>query len=253
MCARLYADPEEAELGPAQGRSRPPDDRDRGHRVHPRHRPQPAGALGRADPRRPRQGPAGRPLPHHPRHARHRRHEEPQEGALEVRRQAGKGQGGSLEMPRRNRPVKRVVAPDPLYQSEAIAKFVNVVMNRGKRSTAEKVVYDALSRASKQAKKEPLEVFDLALRNATPLLEVKPRRVGGATYQVPVEIRPERRLALARRWLVRFARQRGGKSMSEKLAFELLDAAQNTGGAVKRKEETHRMAESNKAFSHFRY
>jgi len=156
-------------------------------------------------------------------------------------------------MPRRNRPVKRVVAPDPVYQSEAIAKFVNVVMSRGKRSTAEKVVYDALSRAGKQAKKEPLEVFDQALRNATPLLEVKPRRVGGATYQVPVEIRPERRLALARRWLVRFTRQRGGKSMSEKLAFEILDAAQNTGGAVKRKEETHRMAESNKAFSHFRY
>jgi small subunit ribosomal protein S7 len=156
-------------------------------------------------------------------------------------------------MPRRNRPVKRVVAPDPVYQSEAIAKFVNVVMSRGKRSTAEKVVYDALSRASKQAKKEPLEVFDQALRNATPLLEVKPRRVGGATYQVPIEIRPERRLALARRWIVRFARQRGGTSMSEKLAFEILDAAQNTGGAVKRKEETHRMAESNKAFSHFRY
>ena len=107
--------------------------------------------------------------------------------------------------------------------------------------------------AEQQAKKEPLEVFDLALRNATPLLEVKPRRVGGATYQVPIEIRPERRLALARRWIVRFARQRGGKSMSEKLAFEILDAAQNTGGAVKRKEETHRMAESNKAFSHFRY
>jgi small subunit ribosomal protein S7 len=156
-------------------------------------------------------------------------------------------------MPRRSRPVKRVIAPDPVYQSEAVAKFVNVVMTRGKRSTAEKVVYDALSRAGKQAKKEPLEVFDLAIRNATPLLEVKPRRVGGATYQVPVEIRPERRLALARRWLVRFARQRGGKSMSEKLAYEILDASQNTGGAVKRKEETHRMAESNKAFSHFRY
>ena len=156
-------------------------------------------------------------------------------------------------MPRRSRPVKRVIAPDPVYQSEAIAKFVNVVMSRGKRSTAEKVVYDALTRASKQAKKEPLEIFDQALRNATPLLEVKPRRVGGATYQVPVEIRPERRLALARRWIVRFARQRGGKSMSEKLAFEILDASQNTGGAVKRKEETHRMAESNKAFSHFRY
>ena len=114
-------------------------------------------------------------------------------------------------------------------------------------------MYDALNRASRQAKKEPLEVFETALRNATPLLEVKPRRVGGATYQVPIEIRPDRRLALARRWLIRFARQRGGKSTSEKLASELLDASNNTGGAVRRREETHRMAESNKAFSHFRY
>jgi small subunit ribosomal protein S7 len=156
-------------------------------------------------------------------------------------------------MPRRNRPVKRAIAPDPLYNSESVAKFVNIVMKDGKRSVAERVVYDALRRAGRQAKKEPVEVFDLALRNATPLLEVKPRRVGGATYQVPIEIRPERRLALARRWLVRFARQRGGRSMAEKLAHELLDASNSTGGAVKRKEETHRMAESNKAFSHFRY
>jgi small subunit ribosomal protein S7 len=156
-------------------------------------------------------------------------------------------------MPRRNRPVKRVIAPDPLFNSEAVGKFVNVVMKDGKRSVAERVVYDALRQASRQAKKEPVEVFDLALRNATPLLEVKPRRVGGATYQVPIEIRPDRRLALARRWIVRFARQRGGRSMAERLAHELLDASNNTGGAVKRKEETHRMAESNKAFSHFRY
>jgi small subunit ribosomal protein S7 len=156
-------------------------------------------------------------------------------------------------MPRRNRPVKRVIAPDPIYNSEAVAKFVNIVMKDGKRSVAERVVYDALRRASRQGKKEPLEIFEGAIRNATPLLEVKPRRVGGATYQVPIEIRPDRRLALARRWLVRFARQRGGRSMSEKLAYELLDASNNTGGAVKRKEDTHRMAESNKAFSHFRY
>src|SRR4030081_1492010 len=156
-------------------------------------------------------------------------------------------------MPRRSRPVKRVIAPDPVYQSEAIAKFVNVVMSKGKRSTAEKVVYDALRRAGRQAKKEPLEVFDQALRNAPPLLEVKPRRVGGATYQVPIEIRPERRLALARRWLVRFARQRGGRSMAEKLSYQPLAPSNNTGGAVKRKDETHRMAESNRAFSHFRY
>jgi small subunit ribosomal protein S7 len=156
-------------------------------------------------------------------------------------------------MPRRNRPSRRQIAPDPIYNSESIAKFVNVIMKNGKRSTAEGIVYDALRRAGRQAKREPLEVFDTALRNATPMVEVKPRRVGGATYQVPIEIRPERRLALARRWLIRFARQRGGKSMADKLAFELLDASNNVGGAVKRKEETHRMAESNRAFSHFRY
>ena len=156
-------------------------------------------------------------------------------------------------MPRRNKPPKRPTTPDPIYNSEAVAKFVNIVMRDGKRAVAEHIMYDALRRASRQAKREPIEIFDTAMRNATPLLEVKPRRVGGATYQVPIEIRPERRLALARRWLVRFARQRGGKSMSEKLAYEIIDAAQNTGGAVKRKEETHRMAESNKAFSHFRY
>lgn len=156
-------------------------------------------------------------------------------------------------MPRRNRPVKRPVAPDPVYNSEAVGKFINIVMRNGKRSLAERIVYDAFRRAGRLARKEPLEVFDQAIRNATPMLEVKPRRVGGATYQVPVEIRPDRRLALARRWIVRFARQRGGKSMAEKLAQELVDAANNSGGAVKRKEETHRMAESNKAFSHFRY
>jgi small subunit ribosomal protein S7 len=156
-------------------------------------------------------------------------------------------------VPRRNRPDKRRIAPDPIYNSDAVAKFVNILMKSGKRSVAEGIVYDALTRAAKQARKEPLEVFEGAIRNATPQLEVKPRRVGGATYQVPIEIRPERRLALARRWLIRFARQRSGKSMAEKLAFELLDASNGVGAAVKRKEETHRMAESNKAFSHFRY
>ena len=128
-------------------------------------------------------------------------------------------------MPRRNRPVKRPIAPDPLYNSESVAKFMNVVIKDGKRSVAERVVYDALRRASRQGKKEPLEIFDQALRNATPLLEVKPRRVGGATYQVPIEIRPDRRLALARRWLVRFARGRGGRSMSERLRPTLVELA----------------------------
>src|SRR5438067_13761632 len=156
-------------------------------------------------------------------------------------------------MPRRARVVRRDVPPDARFGSKSLARFINKIMVDGKKSLAERIVYGALDRIENQTHRNPVDVFDQAMRNATPLLEVKPRRVGGATYQVPVEIRPERRLALARRWIVRFARQRGGKSMSEKLAYELLDAAQNTGGAVKRKEETHRMAESNKAFSHFRY
>src|SRR2546425_10444256 len=156
-------------------------------------------------------------------------------------------------MPRRARVEKREVAPDPRFGSRTLTRFMNKLMVSGKKSLAERIVYTALDNVEKTARRSPIEVFDTALRNATPLLEVKPRRVGGATYQVPVEIRPERRLALARRWLVRFARQRGGKSMSEKLAFEILDAAQNTGGGGEGKEGTHRMAESNKAFSHFRY
>src|SRR5438876_12378706 len=156
-------------------------------------------------------------------------------------------------MPRRARVVKREVPPDPRFGSRTLTRFMNKLMMNGKKSLAERIVYTALDSIERTARRSPIDVFDTALRNATPLLEVKPRRVGGATYQVPVEIRPERRLALARRWLVRFARQRGGKSMSEKLAFEILDAAQNSGGAVERKGETHRVAESNKAFSHFRY
>ena len=156
-------------------------------------------------------------------------------------------------MPRRPRIRKRTIMPDPVFTHEGVAKFVNVVMQRGKRSTAERIVYGSLDRIKKNTKKDPIEVFDSALKNATPVLEVKPRRIGGATYQVPVEIRPDRRLALARRWIVRFARQRGGKSMQEKLAGELMDAANGVGATIKRREETHKMAESNKAFSHFRY
>jgi len=156
-------------------------------------------------------------------------------------------------MPRRQRVTRRVISPDPQYQSEALAKFVNCVMLNGKRSTAESVVYGALERIRRSQRREPLEVFDLAMRNATPILEVKPKRVGGATYQVPVEIRHDRRLALARRWIIRFARSRHGRSMSDKLASELMDASNGMGQAVKRKEDTHKMAESNKAFSHFRY
>src|SRR5438128_10445979 len=153
-------------------------------------------------------------------------------------------------MPRRPRIQKRVILPDPIYTHEGVAKFVNVVMQRGKRSTAERVVYGSLDRIRKVAKKDPIEVFDSALKNATPVLEVKPRRVGGATYQVPVEIRPDRRNSLAMRWVIEAARKRPGKSMAEKLQGELLDAMNNTGAAVRRKEDTHKMAEANKAFSH---
>ena len=156
-------------------------------------------------------------------------------------------------MPRRPRIRKRTIMPDPVFTHEGVAKFVNVVMQRGKRSTAERIVYGSLDRIKRTTKKDPIEVFDSALKNATPVLEVKPRRIGGATYQVPVEIRPDRRLALARRWIVRYARARSGKSMQEKLAGELMDAANGVGATIKRREETHKMAESNKAFSHFRY
>ena len=138
-------------------------------------------------------------------------------------------------MPRRHRPDKRRIAPDPIYSSEAVAKFVNILMKSGKRSVAEGIVYDALTRASKQARKEPLEVFDLAIRNATPQLEVKPRRVGGATYQVPIEIRPERRLALARPRLIRFAPPRGWQSMAAKLPFAPLVHRHGRGPAAHRR------------------
>ncbi|MDP9325919.1 MAG: 30S ribosomal protein S7 [Candidatus Dormiibacterota bacterium] len=157
-------------------------------------------------------------------------------------------------MPRRARIQRRVITPDPVYTHGGVAKFINCVMLRGKKSTAERIVYGAFDIIKDRSRGgDPLEIFDNALRNATPILEVKPKRVGGATYQVPVEIRPDRRAALARRWIIRYARARGGKSMSEKLANELMDANNNLGAAVKRKEDTHKMAESNKAFSHFRY
>ena len=143
--------------------------------------------------------------------------------------------------------------PDPRFNSRVLAKFINRVMMRGKKSTAERLVYGALDLVESSAKRNPIEVFELAVRNATPTLEVKPRRVGGATYQVPVEIKGERRTALAMRWLIGAARSRAGKSMSEKMAAELLDAAKGLGATIKRREDTHRMAEANKAFAHYRW
>ena len=156
-------------------------------------------------------------------------------------------------MPRRARVQRRVILPDPIYANVGVAKFVNCLMLCGKKSLAEKIIYASFEKIRRSSRKEPLDVFDQAMRNFTPLLEVKPKRVGGATYQVPVEIRHDRRQALARRWIIRYARGRSGKSMADKLAAELMDAANGVGASVKRKEDTHKMAESNKAFSHFRY
>lgn len=156
-------------------------------------------------------------------------------------------------MPRRARVIRREIPPDARYNSKLLAAFINKVMQRGKKSVAERVTYDALKRIETQTRRNPLETFELAVRNATPLLEVKPRRVGGATYQVPVDIRAERRLALAVRWLLQSARNRSGRSMAERLAAELMDAANNQGPTIKRKEDTHRMAEANRAFVHYRW
>ena len=143
--------------------------------------------------------------------------------------------------------------PDRKYANVTVQQFINKVMRDGKRSTAEGIVYDAVDRAEQATRKPAVEVFETAMKNATPLLEVKPRRVGGATYQVPVEIPAARRGSLAMRWLIQSARKRPGKSMAEKLAGELMDAMNNTGAAVRRKEETHKMAEANKAFSHYKW
>ncbi len=156
-------------------------------------------------------------------------------------------------MPRRGPVPKREILPDPVYGSKVVAKLINKVMWDGKKSLAQRICYRAFDIIREKTKKDPMEVFDQALKNVMPVLEVKARRVGGANYQVPVEVRPERRLTLGIRWLVEYARQRQGKSMEEKLAAEIIDAANNTGGAVKKKEDTHRMAEANKAFAHYRW
>lgn len=156
-------------------------------------------------------------------------------------------------MPRRGYVAKREVPPDPVYNSRIATMLINKVMRDGKKSLAEGTVYEALEIVRERSGKEPVEVLEQALRNVSPLLEVKSRRVGGATYQVPVEVRPERRLSLGLRWLTQHARIRGEKRMSERLANEILDASVNQGGAVKKKEDTHRMAEANKAFAHYRW
>ncbi|WP_237068649.1 30S ribosomal protein S7 [Microbulbifer guangxiensis] len=156
-------------------------------------------------------------------------------------------------MPRRRVVAKREVLPDPKFGNVTLAKFMNHVMISGKKSVAESIVYGALDLISEKLNKDPIEVFEESLENIAPMVEVKSRRVGGATYQVPVEVRPSRRMALAMRWLVEFSRKRGEKSMAQRLANEMIDASQNKGGAVKKREDVHRMAEANKAFSHYRF
>jgi len=156
-------------------------------------------------------------------------------------------------MPRRTRVVRRTIAPDPKYGNPLLAAFINKVMLSGKKSTAERLVYGALDQIEQQQNRNPVEVFEEAVRNATPMVEVKPRRVGGATYQVPVDIRAERRMALALRWLIKSSRARKGRTMSERLAGELMDAASNQGTTIKLKQDTHRMAEANRAFAHYRW
>jgi small subunit ribosomal protein S7 len=156
-------------------------------------------------------------------------------------------------MPRRREIPKREILPDPKYASQDVSKFINVLMTGGKKSVAERIIYGALDQIRKKSAKEPLEVFNQALSNVKPMVEVKSRRVGGANYQVPVEVRPVRRMALAMRWLRDAARGRGEKSMQQRLASELAEAAEGRGGAMKKREEVHRMAEANKAFSHYRF
>lgn len=156
-------------------------------------------------------------------------------------------------MPRRSRPQHRAVLPDARYNNVLVSMFINRMMYGGKKSTARRVMYDTLELIQDRAKREPVELFEQALRNVTPALEVKPRRVGGSTYQVPMEVDARRGVALATRWILGAARSRGGKSMAERLATELMDAANGQGTAIKRKDETHRMAEANRAFASYRF
>lgn len=156
-------------------------------------------------------------------------------------------------MPRKGPVPKRDVLPDPVYNSKLVTRFINKVMMQGKKGIAENIVYDAFDIIRAKTGKDPLEVFETALKNVMPVLEVRARRVGGANYQVPVEVRADRRMSLGIRWLVNYSRQRGEKTMHERLAAELMDAANSTGAAVKKREDTHKMAEANKAFAHYRW
>ena len=156
-------------------------------------------------------------------------------------------------MPRRREVTRREILADPKYKNTLVAKFINKVMQQGKKSVAERILYHAMEIIQEKTKEDPLKVFEKSVSNVKPVIEVKSRRVGGATYQVPQEIRPERRTALAIRWLIAYAQERSEKSMEEKLAAEFIDAANNRGGAIKKREDVHKMAEANKAFAHYRW
>lgn len=156
-------------------------------------------------------------------------------------------------MPRKGKVKKRKIPPDPIYNSTLVAKLINVVMKDGKKSKAQKIVYSAFEEIRKKTKQDPLKQFEKAVENVRPLLETKSRRVGGATYQVPVEVNEDRSISLAIRWIVKYARERAGKSMQEKLAAEIIDAVNKRGGAIKKREDTHKMAEANRAFAHYRW
>ena len=156
-------------------------------------------------------------------------------------------------MPRRREIARREILPDPLYNSQLLTRFVNVVMRDGKKTTAERILYDALEAIRQRTNDDPMKVFKRAIENVKPAVEVKSRRVGGSTYQVPVEVRPSRRLALSMRWIIQNAKRRGERTMRQKLAAELMDAAENRGAAIKKKEDTHRMADANKAYAHYRW
>ena len=156
-------------------------------------------------------------------------------------------------MPRRREIARRDILPDPLYNSQLVTRFVNVVMRDGKKATAERILYEALEAIRQRTSDDPMKVFKRAIENVKPAVEVKSRRVGGSTYQVPVEVRPSRRLALSMRWIIQNAKRRGERTMRQKLAAELMDAAENRGAAIKKKEDTHRMADANKAYAHYRW
>src|SRR4029077_6879536 len=204
----------------------------------------------RDDPRRPCEGSSGRAVSHHSRHARRRRRERAQAVALEVRRQAAQERG--RDMSRRKKAVRRPVPPDPRYDSQTVSKFLNNLMTAGKKSLGERIFYDAMDLIEQRTGQPGVNVFKQALSNVKPSLEVKSRRVGGATYQVPVEVRPERRTALGRRWLIQYSRSRREKTMSERLAAEVILASKGEGESIKKKEDTHRMAEANLALAHYR-